>query len=229
MLVSRSEEGNTQIDAEILCGNDPDEGILEETAQVVYFRSYSSIPSIGQELYSNNEATLLLTVSDGTWWGAVTDWGINLQYDYIVQISSTPGIVEDIISCLSLTTTTTTSTSSTTTTTTTVVPLLYHMEMSVNDTVYDFINEENIPFVSPVVIETPIKAGFNYLFLSIPVDKTFIIEDSLGTDVSGNFSIDVASGTGGIDDRVGYHDNYIYKNSDVFASAFSTTYTLTII
>jgi hypothetical protein len=167
---------------------------------------------------------VIFTLSDGTWWGAVTDWDIALKntYDYSVQISSSPGTVLDETVC-----TTTTTTSSTTTTTTTAAP--YHLEVSVNSTTYDEPNEVNIPYTSLSVVNTPTKAGFNYLFFSIPIDKSFILEDSLGTDVTSTFSIDVASGTGGVDSRVGYQDNYIYKSDDVFATSFSTIYTLTII
>jgi hypothetical protein len=101
--------------------------------------------------------------------------------------------------------------------------------MSVNDTIYDFLNEENIPYASVNTINTPMKSGYNYLFLSIPVGQSFTITDSLGTNVTAYFSIDVASGIGGVDSRPGYNDNNIYKSDDMFATAFSTEYTLTLI
>ena len=125
-------------------------------------------------------------------------------------------------------TTTTSTSSSTTTTTTTVIPT-YYMEMSVNDTTYDEANEENIPYAPVNIINTPTKSGYNYLFLSIPADKTFTIHDSIGTEVTSEFSIDLASGVNGLDSRPGRLDNYIYKGDDVFATTFSVEYTITIL
>lgn len=235
ILVSRSLTGNTQPDAESVCGNEYTDGVDIYSTQVLYFKSLSTIPSIGQTLYTDINCAFIASMSDGTWWAAVTNWGAATQYDYSIQISSYPGTVSDITAC-PITTTTTTSSSTTTTsttsvgtTTTTTTTLSYHVEMSVNNTTYDFINEVNIPYsLSPTLISTPTKAGYNYLFLSIPTDKTFTLVDSLGTDISGTFSIDVASGSGGEDIRSGYHTNYIYKSADVYATDYSTDYTLTL-
>jgi len=139
------------------------------------------------------------------------------------------GIAETLVAEITTTTSTSTSTStSTTTTTTTTSPLSYHMEMCVNSTTYDEINEVNIPYVPVNLITTPTKAGYNYLFFSIPSGMSFIIHDSLGTEVTSEFAIDVASGVGGVDSRIGYYDNTIYKGTDMFATSFSVEYTLTL-
>lgn len=126
------------------------------------------------------------------------------------------------------TTTTTTTTSSSTTTSTTTI-MQYHMEMCVNDTVYDFANGVDIPYQIENIIDTPLKSGYNYLFFSIPVGTSFTIEDSLGADVTSEFILHTASGNSGVDSRPGYYDNNIYKGADVFATSFSVEYTITLV
>ena len=121
---------------------------------------------------------------------------------------------------------TTTEEATTTETPTTTILLLYHMEMSVNDTNYDFINEENIPYNPVSNINTPTKSGYNYLFLSIPTGVSFVITDSLGANVTSDFPAHIESG---IDSRIGYYDNTIYRSNSVFATAYSVEYTITLI
>jgi len=232
MLIARASSGTTEFDAESLCGNLYNVEVNLSTVQVVYFKSTSPIPEAGiiqQALYTDDACTITFNAGDGTWWGAITDWDVdnNNTYDYAIVISSPPGLVTLITACSGITTTTTTFPPTTTTTTT--LFQTYHVEMCVNATTYDQPNEESIPYIlSPVLVNTPTKAGYNYLFFSIPVARTFTIKDSLGADVTSDFALDTASGTSGVDARVGYYPNFIYRSSSVYSTNFSLNFTITL-
>lgn len=108
---------------------------------------------------------------------------------------------------------------------TTICPIPYNwIGISVDPTAYNIIGEVSITYVENTIIpvNTPIKSGYNYVFLSIPQNKTFSIKDSLGNDITNSF---VLVGT---DDRVIHTINNIYKKTDAFATDLSTTYYLTI-
>ena len=228
MLIARSLDGTTHVSVTLMCGVDyNDVSIVDlDTVQVVYFASSSSVPVMSNNLYIDSGLTIPFTLSDGTWWGAVTNWNTNTVYDYNIIISSL-GQVTSSIPCSEITTTTTT-TSSTTTTTTTAIPQ-YHVEMCVNDTVYNVLTEQSIPYIlSPVLINTPTKLGYNFLFFSFPIANSFNIKDSLGADVTSDFALDTSSGTGGYDIRPGYYNNYIFRSSSVYATSFSLGFTITL-
>lgn len=106
----------------------------------------------------------------------------------------------------------------------------YGIHMCVNNTIYDFGNETAITYsLTPTTINTPTKAGYNYFFLSIPKNKDFTLTDTLGANLRSSMSVDTNSGNGGVDQRNGYQDNYIYKMDDVYATSFSMELILTII
>lgn len=223
LLVGRSVEGNLYINSTTMCGElyDNDTVVIMNTISLVYFSSNSSIPIVNDQLYIDNALSIPFVLSDNTWWGAIVGWMLNTSYNYSVQIDAL-GKVVSIIPCSEVTTTTTT------TTTTTMIPE-YHVEMDVNSPLYNTGNEVNIPYVlTSIIVNTPTKAGYNYLFFSIPVDRTFIIKDAIGVDVTSDFSIDTGSGSSGLDIRPGYYNNYIYRSSSVFASSISLQYTLTL-
>lgn len=219
LLIGRAQSGTDDYAASTLCGELYNSGLTDiETVQVVYFQSLSPVPVAGQFLYTNESLTVPFIQGDETWWACITDWDIitTNTYDYIIQIDAA-GEVMDITTCIGLTTTTTTT-------------LAYHMDMCVNATTYDQPNEQSIPIsFSPIVINSPTKAGYNYFFLSIPTIYTFTLQDSLGTDITSSMSLDPASGTLGTDIRPGYFDNYIYKSEDTFATEFATEFTLTLL
>lgn len=229
LLIGRSSLGTDEFSAAALCGELYDSVLIElETVQVVYFQSSSTIPVTGQQLFIDPLLTIQFLGSDGTWWASITDWDVALNntYDTVIQIAAGSEVL-DMVACSGITTTTT-STSSTTTTTTTAIPQ-YHVEMCVNATTYDQPNEESIPYIlSPVLVNTPTKAGYNYLFFSIPVARTFTIKDSLGADVTSDFALDTASGTSGVDARIGYYPNFIYRSSSVYSTNFSLNFTITL-
>lgn len=229
LLIARTVAGTGEYEAVSACGEAFNTALVEEeTIQVVYFQSASPIPVVGQQLFVDVALTTQFLGSDGTWWASITDWDVvsNNTYDTVVQIAAGSEVL-DMVSCAGITTTTTTS-STTTTTTTTATPE-YHVEMCVNDTIYSEINEVNIPYVlSPVLIHTPTKAGYNYLFFSIPIDRSFTVKDSLGADVTSDFAIDTASGISGVDIRIGYFNNYIYRSSSMYATSLSLDFTLTL-
>ena len=232
LLIGRAQSGTDVYSASTLCGELYNSVLTDiETVQVVYFQALSPIPVAGQFLYTNESLTVPFIQGDETWWACITDWDIitTNTYDYVIQIDNA-GEVLDIVSCASAPTTTTTSTTSTstTTTTTTAVPN-YHVEMCVNDTTYDEPNEVSIPYIlSPILVHTPTKVGYNYLFFSIPVARSFTIKDSLGADVTSDFAIDTASGSSGLDIRPGYFNNYIYRSSSMYATTLSLDFTLTL-
>lgn len=181
----------------------------------LYFQSIDTVPAMGEQLYTNAACTIPFVGDDAEWAGIIL-WEAGGVYNCIVTINIA-GEVTNILSC----------SSTTTTTTSTVSPPIYHVEMSVNNTTYDTLNEENIPYIlAPLLIHTPTKVGNNYLFFSIPIAKSFIIKDSIGFDVTTDFSIDTASGIGGVDIRTGYYNNYLYRSNNIYTSSFSLDFTL---
>lgn len=220
LLVARALSGDLNVNAIELCGELYNSIVVDsDSVQVVYFLSNNPIPTVGDFLFIDEACTIPFVSPDGIWWGAITEWDVDITniYDYTIRIAAT-GEVLSVQACIDVTTTTTTA-----------APIR-HMEMCVNSTTYDIPNGVNIPYsLSPTVINTPTKAGYNYFFLSIPIDKDFTLLDSLSTNVRSMMSIDLASGIAGVDIRPGYVNNYIYKSSSVFATSLSTEYTITLI
>jgi len=220
LLVARALSGDLNVNAIELCGELYNAIVVDlDSVQGVYFLSSNPIPTAGDFLFIDEACTIPFVSPDGIWWGAITEGDVDTTniYDYTIRIAAT-GEVLSVQACIDVTTTTTTA-----------APIR-HMEMCVNSTTYDIPNEVNIPYsLSPTVINTPIKAGYNYFFLSIPIDKDFTLLDSLSTNVRSMMSIDLASGVAGVDIRPGYVNNYIYKSSSVFATSLSTEYTITLI
>lgn len=131
------------------------------------------------------------------------------------------------------TTTSTSTTSTSTTTTTTTLPppdcnldgsaieYSYFVKMSVSNPNYDYLTEQNIPYlIGSSSLQTYVKSGYNYLFLSVPADKTFIVKDSMGTDITSLFTF-VSN-----DIRFGYFSNKIYKKTQIFNSNAPVPFTL---
>lgn len=96
--------------------------------------------------------------------------------------------------------------------------------ISVDQTTYNITEEVSITYIenTQILVNTPIKTGYNYIFLSIPQNKTFTIKDSLNNNITNKF-IEV-----GIDDRVIHTINKIYKKIDMFATDLSTILYITI-
>ena len=91
--------------------------------------------------------------------------------------------------------------------------------ISVDSTAYNIPTEVEIPYAENTVIsvQTPIKSGFNYVFLSIPQNKTLLVKDSMNNNITSSFTVV------GTDDRPTHAVNKIYKKSDAFATDISTT------
>lgn len=108
---------------------------------------------------------------------------------------------------------------------TTACPIPFNFAaISVDSTAYNIPSEVEITYVENTVIsvQTPVKSGYNYVFLSIPQNKTLLVKDSLGNNITSSF---VVVGT---DDRPTHTVNKIYKKSDAFATDLSTTLYITI-
>lgn len=111
MLIARAASGTAEVDGEGLCGNLYNVEVDVDTVQVVYFKSASTIPDdsiIQQPLFIDYACTITFDDSDGTWWGAITDWNLVSKntYDYAIVISSPPGLVTLKTMCTTTTTTT---------------------------------------------------------------------------------------------------------------------------
>lgn len=79
--------------------------------------------------------------------------------------------------------------------------------VSVDLTQYNQSYETNIPYAENISIAvwTPTRPDWNYMFISIPTDKTlFSIRDEI-SDITEQFSL-----TGQTDSKVGYRDNKVY-------------------
>lgn len=96
--------------------------------------------------------------------------------------------------------------------------------ISVDATAYSIPNEVEIPYAenTTLTVQTPIKAGFNYIFLSIPQSKSVIIRDSMNNNITNLFTIV------GTDNRTTHTINNIYKKNDAFATNLSTVLYITI-
>jgi len=192
--------------------NVPDCGNLEGIAQIVncFFEGVAYTYDM-LDCSLEGKASTIIPSTECTWNGGIAcivgDYACNMKGEAVTLVAEI----------------------TTTTTTTMAEEGIHHMKMCVNDTTYDFGNEINIPYLDENIINTPTKSGYNYLFLSIPTDRSFVIHDSLNTDVTSEFSIDINSGVGGVDVRAGYHDNYIYRSHDVFATDYSIEYTITLL
>lgn len=100
--------------------------------------------------------------------------------------------------------------------------IFYRMAMYVGLT-YDLNEEVDIPYsLSLISTETPIRAGYNYLFLSIPAGKSFLIKDSSGFDITYLFTY--------IQDdiREGFRNNKIYRKNPKYFSELPLPFTILI-
>lgn len=95
-----------------------------------------------------------------------------------------------------------------------------HMYMCVSSGDYDFNSEvEILPFgYTPMQIETPTLGGYGYFYLCLPDYHTFTLLDSLNQDLAPTM---INLGGDG-------RNNTIYRLPDVFATDFSTLFTLTL-
>lgn len=120
-------------------------------------------------------------------------------------------------------------TSTTTTTHTTAVPIPYRASISTgDDSGYNFSNEVNIPVyfgvrtyvTAPSYIDPDGNDG--YVYISIPEGRSYLLEDVLG------FPLTAWMVSDGTDNRVGYHDNRIYENTQSFDTSYGGQFFLTI-
>lgn len=107
--------------------------------------------------------------------------------------------------------------------------LQLHLNYYIGETIYDVNNEVDLPLQTTNQFTTAAGSGYKYLFLSIPTNREFQLLDSLGNDLRANFTIDTMSGNNGVDERINFEDNYIYKSTNVFSTTYSTTFTLILI
>lgn len=100
----------------------------------------------------------------------------------------------------------------------------YKAAICVNNAGYGWGHEVAIPYVenNEISVFTPTKAGDNYLFFSIPTDKSLIVKDKGGVDISNQFLIV------GTDNAPDYQNNYIYRRNQIFSSATSMNLNVTI-
>jgi len=96
------------------------------------------------------------------------------------------------------------------------------IRISVSSTTYSIPNEEVITyeFNKDIVVTSPILAGFNYLFFSVPYNKTLKILNIIGQDITSSFTDE------GFDSRIGFTKNTIYKKKDMFATDLPATFTI---
>jgi len=99
----------------------------------------------------------------------------------------------------------------------------YHAHMSVHESAYDFANEVAIPikFGSEVTIPTPTKVTdeYGFLFISIPADKPFMVLNMFHEDVTAGFLV-ISPIT---DNRIGFQNNLIYRDSNAYDISYPTT------
>lgn len=102
--------------------------------------------------------------------------------------------------------------------------LPYKATMCVNNEGFGWGQEVAIPYVEnkEISVSTPTKAGDNYLYFSIPADKSLIVKDIGGVDITNQFLIV------GSDDSPDYQNNYIYRRNQIFSSATSMNLNVTI-
>ena len=70
-------------------------------------------------------------------------------------------------------------------------------------------------------INTPIVNSFNYMYISIPIEKTLTIFDSLNNNITNQFSI---VDTGNLN---GFNNN-IYRSNDMFYSGYVVEYQIKV-
>lgn len=113
ILIARNINGTSIANANGSCGESYNNSSVVDinTVQILYFQSNSSTPVDGDILYLDENLTVAFNYGDSTWWSAIVGWDINTinTYNYIIQISNT-GEVLDEMPCSSFTTTTTTTT-----------------------------------------------------------------------------------------------------------------------
>lgn len=94
--------------------------------------------------------------------------------------------------------------------------------ISVGTIEYDFLNENQLTYVENTNInfDSPIKSGYNYLFISIPQNRELYLLDSLGKSVPFSY---VA-----VDDRPEYSKNFIYRTDIQYNTSTAVQFTLNI-
>lgn len=100
----------------------------------------------------------------------------------------------------------------------------YFIATSSNSIEYDFANENFMIAVKggENTIKTKSKEGFNFAYLSLPKDLSFIIFNSLHSVITQQFVLVV-----GLEDiRAGYEKNQIWKKTSKFGTKATTTYTI---
>lgn len=101
----------------------------------------------------------------------------------------------------------------------------YFIAVCVNSGNYDQANETIIGFsTSEIEVNSPLKAGDNYLFFSTPTafGKPKIINPS-GKNISYQFFAELVA-----DNRLGFQGNTIWKRGSTFATTMSVIYRLTV-
>lgn len=162
-----------------------------------------------------------------------------IRYVYIdgISYSPYPGVGDiyspDLLECLDTVAvcddyTTTTSTTSTTTTepttTTTTTILTYRASISVGPGPdYNMATDTNVPYSENVSIEvqSPTLSGYNYFFVSAPTSRTLTIINSMGINVTSDYTAI------GFDNRAGFYGNTVYRKNSVFYTGFSVKFFLT--
>lgn len=106
---------------------------------------------------------------------------------------------------------------------TTACPLRPHRIAMYVGLVYDIPSEVDIPYsLSTINVNTTIAIGYNYLFLSLPADKSFLIKDGTGIDITYLF-VYIQD-----DVREGFRDNKIYRKNPKYFSETSLPFTILI-
>ena len=105
---------------------------------------------------------------------------------------------------------------------------IYRLAVAVGLGNYNLDTEVNIPYIENTVIEvnSPTLAGYNYIFFSIPSNKSFIIRNYLNMDITSEFVSNLEHPV--LDVRPGYKVNTIHKKQDGFDTSLSTKFYLTI-
>lgn len=94
----------------------------------------------------------------------------------------------------------------------------------VDSSTYNTSAEQSIPYSENtfITVNTPTKAGFNYVFISIPQNKTLSVKNAFNIDITSSFSLF------GTDDRPTHSLNKVYRKDDMFATDLSTVYYIKI-